>query len=302
MCLIDFSTLFDVINSLFIHIKELARQKSKLEELLSEISFSSEQVILSASKVAENVDSQSEATTSTAAAINEMTSSLENVAVNIGSVNVLACDALNNAKTGSVSVETLAEEFASVHKDVEQTREAMDVLGTYTDKMFELTSSIQSIAEQTNLLALNASIEAARAGDAGRGFSVVADEVRTLAANSRKCADDINSGILSVNEQRVQVIDSMSLVAEHANECCQKALTAASVIKNIQTESEQVQQRIMEISVNTNQQTQATVEISNNIEHIVERAAANTGVAAETTKVANYLRSVTSIDAQGSIA
>ncbi|MBO1254840.1 hypothetical protein J3L16_03945 [Alteromonas sp. 5E99-2] len=296
------SPLLGELNSLFIHMKELSRQKSKLEERLSEISFSSEQVITSAAEVSDNVDAQSEATTSTAAAINEMTSSLENVATNISSVNALACKALNNAKTGTVSVNTLADDFAIVHKDVEQTRDAMDILGTYTDKMFDLTSSIQNIAEQTNLLALNASIEAARAGEAGRGFSVVADEVRTLAADSRKCADDINSGIVSVNDQRLQVINSMSLVAEQANECCQKALNATNVLQDIQSESEQVQKRIMEISVNTEQQAQATIEISNNIEHIVERATANTNVAAETKRVANYLRSVTSAETQGKIA
>jgi methyl-accepting chemotaxis protein len=240
-----------------------------------------------------NVDSQSQATTSTAAAINEMTSSLEQVAKNIKSVNDLAREAKQNGLQGSNTMQDLVTEFETVHNDVKQTQTSMTLLGTYTDEMFSLTSSIQNIAEQTNLLALNASIEAARAGDAGRGFTVVADEVRKLALDSRNCAENINSGIFAVNEQRLEVIDNIGQVTAHVKRCHEQALAANALLKDIQLESEQVQHRIMEISVNTEQQTQVTTDISLNIEHVVEHAAANANIASETKSVAQYLKRIT---------
>ena len=288
------SVLLADMSSLLDRIKALCREKHRLAEIIAEIRFSADQVIQSAAEVAANAGSQSQSTSSTAVAVSQMTSTLEHVALNIETVNHSAENASKDAHNGNAKVHKLVDEFEQTNCDLEQTQEAMAVLGKYTDNVFKLTSSIQNIADQTNLLALNASIEAARAGDAGRGFSVVADEVRELAQHSSDCVANINQSINFVNQQRLQVIDNMQKVINHADFCRKQALVAANMLKTIYSEVIGVQQRINEISANTSQQALATAEISKSIEQVVERAVANAAIAEQTRRVADYLKQISS--------
>lgn len=286
------SILDNHARTLFDSMKDLARQRDKLEEYISEMKYSSEQVIDSVMHVSQNAGVQSSATESTAAAVSELTQSLDEIVLKFNQVNQAALNATDFAQKGFDEVQTLASEFELVEKEVTATQDALDVLGGHTETVLALTSAIQRIAEQTNLLALNASIEAARAGDMGRGFAVVADEVRNLASESRESADTINSSMAALIAQRDSVTANMEKVSVQARSCYTKAQGAAQLLANIKAESQVVQDQVMEVSTITTQQSKATEEISRSIERVVESANENAQIAQQTSTVAEYLRSL----------
>lgn len=280
------------VKVIFDVLKEMSRKRQQLEEFLSEMRYSADQMINSVMKVSDNASSQSAATTSTAAALNELTQSLAGVVSTFEHVNQAAINAMTHSESGKQRVASLTEEFALVEADVTTTQGALERLNTSMENVMELTGSIQNIAEQTNLLALNASIEAARAGEAGRGFAVVADEVRNLAEDCRNSAEIINRRVGELVSERDQVLASMASVTSRAKACFVKAEEASALLDSISRESERVQQQVADIAEVTAQQSLATEEISINIEKVVESSNDNAQLAKQTSTVAEYLRSL----------
>lgn len=280
------------VKVIFDVLKEMSRKREHLEEFLSEMRYSADQMITSVMKVADNATTQSAATTSTAAAVNELTQSLAGVVDTFEQVNQAAINARTHSEAGKTRVASLTTEFAQVESDVINTQGALERLNNSMEKVMELTGSIQKIAEQTNLLALNASIEAARAGEAGRGFAVVADEVRNLAEDCRQSAEVINSRVGELVNERDLVLASMESVTERARACFIKAEEASTLLDSISHESEIVQQQVADIADITSQQSLATEEISRNIEKVVESSNDNAQLAKQTSTVAEYLRSL----------
>ncbi len=277
-------------------LRELTRERDKLKETLSEISYSCEQVISSAQSVASNANTQSVATETSASAITEMTHSLSEVADKTKSVSCASDNANILANQGRVDVTNLSADVSAITEELIQTQEAMNALSQQTEIMLKLTSSIQTIAEQTNLLALNASIEAARAGELGRGFAVVAEEVRHLAKESNQCVGNINSTIQSLTDQNNLVDEKLQKVQVQAQQSLENAQNASDRLSQIYQETDDVQQQISTISTNTYQQSQVTEDIAKNIEQVVESANENARIAEQTTRVAEYLQSLIDSD------
>jgi methyl-accepting chemotaxis protein len=156
-----------------------------------------------------------------------------------------------------------------------------------------MSQIISDIAGQTNLLALNAAIEAARAGEHGRGFAVVADEVRALAVRSQGSASEIATNIARVQESMQQVLVSMKNVVEKTDKSLQGVFSADESLKSILTTTDDVFGLIDEIAVAAGQQSIAAREISKHIETVADLANQNSYRAGQAAEIADHLHRLT---------
>jgi methyl-accepting chemotaxis protein len=288
------SLLFDSTTEKFRNVlRESQRQKAVLTEKISEIRYSSEQVTQSALAVSNNVASQSESTHLSAAAITQMSTSLQEVVDKTTEAGDSATKACAFSDKGKAQLTELSVEIERVKQEAADTLAAIQQLNKNSEEVLTLTGSIEKIAEQTNLLALNASIEAARAGEKGRGFAVVADEVRDLANVSKNTASNIINSIDAVRTRSTHVSESMSKVVKLSEDCSSKASVATTILDDIFIEAAHVQQQIVIISKNAEQQNIATKEISKHLGEVVEVAQANSHIAEQTTHLAEHLKHVT---------
>jgi methyl-accepting chemotaxis protein len=283
----------DALTELLKTYRELSRINTAFSARMNEVEHSSVQVIYTANQVAKNVKKQSDSTHATAAAITEMSQSLEDVSNKINTVHDAANQASLVAKQGRADVIALHNEISHVECSANRTHQEMRLLDESSDIVLKMTESIQQISKQTNLLALNASIEAARAGEFGRGFSVVAEEVRALAEKSNESAVNIITSVTKVREQSQTIVESMTDVVTRANHCIQQSTTVDNALAIIEKETANVKEEISIISVNANQQKTATFEISEHIESVVEGARSNADIAKQAELVAFHLKNLT---------
>ena len=173
--------------------------------------------------------------------------------------------------------ETSREDASKVIRLAEQSQKIGSIVGT-----------IEDIAAQTNLLALNAAIEAARAGEAGRGFAVVADEVRALASRTGASTKEIIAMVAGVKADSEQATSSMNESVEQMNSVAEEASDLENTLSNIRDAVNNANDQIIQISTAAEEQINATSEISNNMQGISEMAQQSVDVASNAANVADY--------------
>jgi methyl-accepting chemotaxis protein len=273
--------------------RELGRVNDKNKDRLNEVAYSAIQVIDTAHAVSENVHKQSDSTNATAVAITEMNTAIGEVNMRINDVYHSSQHAFVTAEHGRKSIAEFKNSLDQVAFEAHETANDIDILMTLANSVAEISESIQSIADQTNLLALNASIEAARAGDMGRGFSVVAGEVRSLASRSYTAADKIVKNVASVIEQSNKISIRMSKVVDQSSRCKQGADVVDHSLQEIEAATYEVMEKMEIVGINAEQQAIATDEISNHVEIVVQSARSNAEIAKQAEKVATHLKSLT---------
>jgi methyl-accepting chemotaxis protein len=216
----------------------------------------------------EGMEQQSGEITSMAGAVEEFSATSLNIADNMGSTQRLAQENAQQTQIGRTSMDEASSSLEQIAGALNSTATVINTLGQRSQEIGGIVGVITSIAEQTNLLALNAAIEAARAGEQGRGFAVVADEVRNLASRTRQATDEISVMIQSIQQETGNAISTM----EQGNVLMQEGLSrnanVASALARIDEQSRSAGQQFAAITTATQEQSSTATLLSSNLQSI----------------------------------
>lgn len=222
------------------------------------------------SQVEDGSHSQSEAATGIAAAVEETSVSIDRIADNTSEVKRISEHSKSLADQGMKVVQQVVDGMSGITQAMLSTAQTIQQLGAKSDRIQNIVTSIKEIADQTNLLALNAAIEAARAGEQGRGFAVVADEVRSLAEKTRKSTQDIATMTDEIRESaRLAVTDADGTV-EKVKSGSVLAEKAGETIVEINEGALKVLHGVEDISSSIREQSQASRDIAVNVEKVAQ--------------------------------
>ncbi|QBC42698.1 methyl-accepting chemotaxis protein [Iodobacter fluviatilis] len=223
-------------------------------------------------EVARRSNEQSESASSMAASVEEMSVSIDHVTANTNDARGLAESARERSGRGAVVIHRATSEVHKIADLVKGSAVRIEELGRQSDKITSIVSTIKDIADQTNLLALNAAIEAARAGEQGRGFAVVADEVRKLAERTSQSTVEIAAMVGQIQTGTREAIVQMENGVQQANASVLLANEAGTAIEDIRIGAEQVRSVVDSISSAIREQSMATTEIAKAVEQIAQSA------------------------------
>jgi len=232
---------------------------------------------------------QAEATASMAASMEQMSTSIRLVSDNAGSAQAKASEAGALAADSARLVHDMIDDIHGIASSVSQSSQVVRVLGEDSEKISGIVNTIKEIADQTNLLALNAAIEAARAGEQGRGFAVVADEVRKLAEKTATSTQEIATMIASIQHGTRQAVQGMETGADQVEQGIGVAGQAGEAMGNVKDGANTVLAAIGEISRALREQSAASDEIARNVERIAAMTEQNTAGVAQVTSAASNL-------------
>jgi len=222
-------------------------------------------------------DQAARASMSTSESAGAMAASVEQMSVSINSVSESTNEALSIAKTagdssdtgGAVIADTVAE-IGQIATLIDRVSETITLLGQSSDRISSVVQVIKDVADQTNLLALNAAIEAARAGEAGRGFAVVADEVRKLAERTTSATGEIAEMIANIQSSSRSAVDTMSHTVTQVSKGTQHAHVAGEAIVTIRESAAQVVRVVHDIADAMSEQGAASQDIARRVENVAQ--------------------------------
>ncbi|HEY3327715.1 MAG TPA: methyl-accepting chemotaxis protein [Novimethylophilus sp.] len=232
---------------------------------------------------------QSEAATSMAAAVEEMTASVDHISQNAAEANALSGRAGQLSAEGGVLVGSVVTEMHRIADSVTDSARVIEELGNQSEQISTIVGTIKAIADQTNLLALNAAIEAARAGEQGRGFAVVADEVRKLAERTSTSTQEISAMIVAIQEGAVRAVESMKNGVDRVEDGVTMTARTGEAMTQIEQEARKVVGMVSEISDALRQQSAASMDIAQNVEKIAQMAETNSQAVADNAMTASAL-------------
>lgn len=254
----SFNKMGEALETMVSHIRIAAQEVSGRAQALSGLSGGAY----------EGMEQQSGEITSMAGAVEEFSATALTIADNMGNTERLAQGNAQQTRIGRASMEEASASLEQIAGSLGSTAQVIDTLGQRSQEIGGIVSVITSIAEQTNLLALNAAIEAARAGEQGRGFAVVADEVRNLASRTRQATDEISGMIASIQQETGNAISTM----EQGNTLMQEGLSrnakVAAALAHIDEQSRSAGEQFASITTATQEQSNTATLLSANLQSI----------------------------------
>ena len=253
-----FNQMSQALSTMVEHIRKASAEVNSRAQALSGLSGGAY----------EGMEQQSGEITSMAGAVEEFSATSLNIADNMGSTQRLAQENAQQTQIGRTSMDEASASLEQIAGALNSTATVINTLGQRSQEIGGIVGVITAIAEQTNLLALNAAIEAARAGEQGRGFAVVADEVRNLASRTRQATDEISGMISSIQQETGNAISTM----EQGNVLMQEGLSrnanVASALARIDEQSRSAGQQFAAITTATQEQSSTATLLSSNLQSI----------------------------------
>ena len=268
----------------------------RIQGTIRDVSEASTEVAAAATEIAASSEEMSQGMDNQNAQVAQISSAIEEMSASIGEVASKANEAASNADAsgkaategGEVVSETI-EGMNAIALAVREGASSVKALGAKSDEIGQIIEVINDIAEQTNLLALNAAIEAARAGEHGRGFAVVADEVRKLADRTTKATDEIGTSIEAIQTETEQAVKRMDAGTEQVSTGVSSAQKAGTSLGEIVESARQVATMVQTIAAATEEQGAAAGEISQNAEGIAAVTRESTEGARQAAEAATQL-------------
>ncbi|MCQ9391956.1 methyl-accepting chemotaxis protein [Pseudomonas viridiflava] len=277
-------------------LQAMKTMQDKLRDTLQRISGSATQLASAAEELnavtdesARGLVQQNNEIEQAATAVNEMTSAVEEVARNATSTSEASRNATASAGDGRDLVLETVGAIERMSGDVKETAELIGNLANESRDIGKVLDVIRGLADQTNLLALNAAIEAARAGEAGRGFAVVADEVRALAHRTQQSTSEIERMIGSIQGGTEQAVTSMRNSTERAESTLSIAKGAGMALDSINIAVEEINERNLVIASAAEEQAQVAREVDRNLVNIRDLSAQSTTGANQTSAASTEL-------------
>jgi methyl-accepting chemotaxis protein len=276
-------------NNFMDNLQTLVRQVSECSD---QVSSASSELSATATGVANSSQAQSESAASTAAAVEEITVSISSVAQGAEEVLTLSRDGMQLTGNSNRGLKELLNEVARVENAVKEIATAVEEFVRSSQAITNMTKQVKDMADQTNLLALNAAIEAARAGEHGRGFAVVADEVRKLAEKSGHAASEIDVVTRTLGEQSEGVEKSIELGLSSLASSQQQVARVVELLEEATSTVERAVDGVGEITSSVKEQTAASNDIARNVESIAQMAEQNSEAVRETSEAAHHLENL----------
>ncbi len=224
-----------------------------------------------------------------ATAMNQMNAAVQEVARNAAQASTVSSEMRSRAEHGADIVQHSLASIQQVHEVSSTLKHDMVQLNDHAQSISDIMSVISDIADQTNLLALNAAIEAARAGEAGRGFAVVADEVRKLAEKTMASTQDVGNAIRAIQESTAKSMESMDRAVEQVEQATGYANQSGEALQQIVSDAEVTADEVRAIATAAEEQSAASDEINKSIIHIHETVAQNAQAMNQASQAVNSL-------------
>ncbi|WHZ21618.1 MAG: Methyl-accepting chemotaxis sensor/transducer protein [Nitrospira sp.] len=279
-------------------IEKLQQMIKKVAHVTDKVASASVELSATAEEISKGTDTLTSRASQTAAAVEEMNATVGQVAQNSGKAASLAQDTVKTAQDGGTVVSSTISGMQQLSDAVTNSATIISELGKSSDQIGEIVRTIEDIADQTNLLALNAAIEAARAGEQGRGFAVVADEVRKLAERTTKATKEIGDMIRQIQHDTRGAVDSMQQGTQKVTagvDLVNKTGEALSQIVRMVSESADM---IRQIAVASEEQSVATQQIASDIEQVAKVTKESSSGAHESAKASQDLSQL-AVELQG---